>query len=56
MLSKEEKFKALIWKGEQVDLTYGKLVSRYSREEIEKIYLEYENMIRKKQKDAEQKK
>ena len=43
MLSNEEKWNALVWKCDQVGLTYGKYISQCSNTEIEGIYKEYES-------------
>lgn len=49
MLSNDQRLEALSWKGDELDISYGKLVSRSNSEEIEQFYREYEKRLIKRQ-------
>ena len=54
MLATEQKFKALTWKCDQLNISYGKLRAISSEEDIRKICQEYEKELaarRKRKKD-----
>ena len=51
MLSVKDQLKAISWKCEETGLSYGKLVSQYSPQELNQIYREYEEMLAAKEKN-----
>lgn len=44
----EDHLNAILWECERVGLSYGKLVSRYSSEQLDKVYHEYEKTLAEK--------
>lgn len=50
MLSAKDQLKAIAWKCEETGLSYGKLVSQFSTQELYQVYSDYEKMIAAKEK------
>ena len=45
MLSPNERINAITWKCNQMGLTYGQFVNRYSEKEMQDVYREYELLL-----------
>ena len=54
MLSKDQELEALSWKSDELGISYGKLVSQSSPEEIRQYYGEYERRLERKQRKGKQ--
>ena len=54
MLSKEQELEALSWKCDQFGISYGKLVSKSSPEDIRLYYREYERKLARKQRKTKE--
>lgn len=52
MLSTKEQMQAILWKGEQLGLSYGKIVSRSSAQELNRIYADYEEILAERKRQS----
>lgn len=54
MLSKDRGLEALLWKSYELGISYGKLVSRSSPEEIRQYYKGYERRLVRRQRKVKE--
>ena len=54
MLSKDQELEALSWKSYELGISYGKLVSQSSPEDIRQYYGEYERRLERRQRKVKE--
>ena len=53
-IEKDQELEALSWKSDELGISYGKLVSQSSPEEIRQYYGEYERRLERRQRKGKQ--
>ena len=51
MLSPKQQIEAIVWKCEQVNMSYGDLVKLNNSDQIAQIYIEYEAILKQRRKE-----